>query len=305
MIAYGVVVGIVGVTYLVAIASGEVERKRTVGRAAQGEKDRSRSDRESSSSPGTPLPERAAKAIEHFLPDEEAVAELLKHFAYEEPRQRDKDGDTESIDDVRFTHHFVSAPAEYEEIEWHYATCGNASSAPIVFLRGFPDSWYQWHPQIGGHVRHALLHSRYGQSPKGRGSYVHETVAAQLYTMLVQIDIKNFFLVIHDRGTVQGDFICAKHPDAVLGYARGEQHLWHLNPALHAQQDIFMNAPYSGMMVGRKHFVLFVYTWITQLPIADEVMARVIQEFSYPDIKRAIPQYFSSSSFRQEWLTHR
>ncbi|KAK5723141.1 hypothetical protein LTR17_013936 [Elasticomyces elasticus] len=51
MIAYGVVAGVVGVTYLAAMASGEVKRKKSVDGAAQGEKDRSRSDRESSSSP--------------------------------------------------------------------------------------------------------------------------------------------------------------------------------------------------------------------------------------------------------------
>lgn len=34
-------------------------------------------------------------------------------------------------------------------------------------------------------------------------------------------------------------------------------------------------------------------------------MSRVIQEFSYPGITRAVPRYFNSSSFRQEWLEQR
>ncbi|KAK5731923.1 hypothetical protein LTR17_010998 [Elasticomyces elasticus] len=257
----------------------------------------------------TPLPERAAKAIEGFLPDHDRVQKRVEHFAHVEPRSPDKDGDKEIIDGVEFTHHFVMSPGDYEVIEWHYVTCGKPEGIPIVFLHGIPDSWYQWHPQMVGmsstHHCVSVDLKGYGQSSKAAGSFVHETVAEQLYTMLLQISIKKFFLITHDRGTVQGDFICAKHPEAVLGYARGEQHLYHLNEALYPQQDIFMNAPYSNVMVDRKHFVLFVYTWITQLPIPDDVVARAIQEFSYADIDRAVPRYFSSSSFRQEWLARR
>ncbi|KAL2782997.1 hypothetical protein BJX66DRAFT_345340 [Aspergillus keveii] len=54
-----------------------------------------------------------------------------------------------------------------------------------------------------------------------------------------------------------------------------------------------------------KRFAVWVYTWITMLPIPDNVLARVIQEYSYPGITRAVPRYFNSSTFRQEWLTRR
>lgn len=66
-----------------------------------------------------------------------------------------------------------------------------------------------------------------------------------------------------------------------------------------------MNAPYSGVMEDPKKFVLFVYTWITQIPIPDAEMERVIQEFSYPGITHTVPRYFMSSTFRQEWLARR
>ncbi len=46
-------------------------------------------------------------------------------------------------------------------------------------------------------------------------------------------------------------------------------------------------------------FVVWVYTWVSKLPIADGVMARVIQEFSYPGVNRAVPRYFNSNTFRQ------
>jgi pimeloyl-ACP methyl ester carboxylesterase len=42
--------------------------------------------------------------------------------------------------------------------------------------------------------------------------------------------------------------------------------------------------------------------WITERPIPDSEIERVIQEFWYPGVSRAVPRYFNSSSFRQEWL---
>ena len=259
----------------------------------------------------TELPERAKKAIENFLPDEDAVSKRMKDFQNTEPRPADKEGDTETLDGVEFTHRFASAPGDYEEVELHYVTCGKPDGSAIVFLHGIPDSWYQWHHQMaslaGSHYCVGVDLKGYGQSTKQPGSYVHEIVAEQLYALLIKIlpTPKKCYLVTHDRGTVQGDFISAKHPEFVLGYARGEQHLYHFNPVLAPQHEIFMNAPYSGMMEDTKRFVLFVYTWITTKPIPHPEMERVIQEFSYPGIVRTVPRYFMSSNFRQEWLARR
>lgn len=255
----------------------------------------------------TSLPDRAAKAIEGFIPDGDLIDQRTAHFASVKPRDPNKDGDTEILDGVTFTHHFVSAPGDYETITWHYVDTG--SGEPIVFLHGIPDSWYQWHHQMSAlsktHHCIAVDLKGYGQSEKGPGDYRHEAVSEQLFTMLQQIGIKQFNVVTHDRGTVQADFIAANHPETVLRYARGEQHLYNFHPSLAPQGDIFMNAPWTGIMEDPKRFVVWVYTWITKLPVPDEEMARVIQEFSYPGIVRAVPRYFNSSSFRQEWLARR
>lgn len=259
----------------------------------------------------TDLPDRALKALENSLPDHDAVAQRVQHFGHVNPRSPDKDGDTEELDGVTFTHHFTRTAGDYEEVNWHYVTCGKSDGTPIVFLHGIPDSWAQWHHQMAAlsstHFCIGIDLKGYGQSEKQPGSYVHETVAEQLYALLQQIlpAPKKFCLAAHDRGTVQADFIAAKYPDSVLGYARGEQHLFHFHPSLAPQGDIFMNAPWTGVMEDPKHFVLFVYTWITKLAIPDDTMQRVIQEFSYPGITRAVPRYFNNSSFRQEWLARR
>ena len=255
------------------------------------------------------LPERAAKILETFLPPEDKIQQRIEHFTYVQPRPEDKDGDTEVIDGVVFTHRFADAPGDYETLRWHYVECGDPQAEPVVFLHGIPDSWFQWCHQMsalsGTHRCIAVDLKGYGQSDTGPGDYRHEGSSEQLWTMLRQIGVTRFNLATHDRGTVQGDFIAANHSESVLRYARGEQHLYHFNPKLAPQGDLFKDAPYTGMMEDPKGFVIWVYTWITKLPIADAEMERVIQEYSYPGITRAVPRYFNSSTFRQEWLVRR
>ena len=179
----------------------------------------------------------------------------------------------------------------------------------IVFLHGIPDSWYQWRHQMT-----ALSQSYrcigvdlkgYGQSEKGAGDYRHEGVAEQLFDMLQLIGVKRFNLATHDRGTVQGDFIAAKHPESVIRYGRGEQHLYHFNPQLAPQGEIFRDAPWTGIMEDPIKFVSWVYTFVCNKQIPDDETERVIQEFSYPGTSRAVPRYFNSSTFRQEWVQRR
>ena len=158
----------------------------------------------------------------------------------------------------------------------------------------------------------------YGQSEKAAGDYRHEGVAAQLYAMLLQAPphgpglgrLRPFNIVTHDRGTVQADYIVAKHPDAVLRYGRGEQHLYHFHPSLAPQREFFREAPYSGLFMDPVKFVTFTYTWITEKDVSDEVIGRVIQEWAFGEgtdltSAKAVPRYFNASSFRQEWLQRR
>ena len=253
------------------------------------------------------LPERARKAIEGFIPDEARIADRVDHFRSVQPREPDRDGDQEVFDGVTFTHRFVDGPGDEESVSWHYVEAG--SGEPIVFLHGIPDSWFQWHHQMSAlaatHRCIAVDLKGYGLSEKRPGDYRHEAVGEQLYAMLQTIGVTRFNLVTHDRGTVQGDFIAAKHPEAVLRYGRGEQHLFNFHPDLAPQGEIFMNAPWTGLMEDPVRFVVWVYTWITERPIPDAEVERVIQEFWYPGVSRAVPRYFNSSSFRQEWLARR
>jgi pimeloyl-ACP methyl ester carboxylesterase len=253
------------------------------------------------------IPERALANLNAPMPNEHVLADRLARFADITPRPFDNDGDQEVLDGVRFTHHFIDAPGDEETVRFHYAEAGDGE--PIVFLHGIPDSWYQWHHQMAAlsmtHRCIAFDLKGYGQSSKGFGDFRHEAAAEQLVGALDLIGVDEFTIVAHDRGSVQADFIAAKHPDRVLRYGRGEQHLYHFHPDLAPQAQLFADAPSTGMMNDPAHFVVWLYTWVAQHPIDDRELRRVVQEFSYPDIARAVPRYFTSQSFRQEWLRRR
>ena len=258
----------------------------------------------------TALPDRAAREAENLFVSEGLVEERMKKLATVQPREADKDGDTETLDNVVFTHHFISVPGDYETVSFHYVEAGPKDGETTVFLHGIPDSWFQWHHQMSflagmGHRCIAPDLKGYGQSDKRTGDYRHEGAADQLFGMLKKVGLTKFNLVTHDRGTVQGDYIVAKYPNSVLRYGRGEQHLYNYNPVLSPQGEMFAEAPRTGMMDDPKRFVILLYTSIAIKPIPDAEMKRVIQEYSYPGINRAVPRYFNSSSFRAEWLDRR
>lgn len=253
------------------------------------------------------IPLRAKEMLVSFFPDEEKIAARVAQFAGVQPRPGDSEGDQEVLDGVRFTHHFVEAPGDCETVRFHYVEAGHGE--PIVFLHGIPDSWYQWHHQMAAlsdtHRCVGFDLKGYGQSGKGFGDYRHEAAAEQLMGALDLAGIDQFNIVAHDRGTVQADFIAARYPERVLRYGRGEQHLYHFHPDLAPQGAMFADAPRTGMMDDPCRFVVWLYTWISTYPIPDEELRRTIQEFAYPDINRAVPRYFYSQSFRQEWLRRR
>ncbi|GAA3311171.1 alpha/beta fold hydrolase [Streptomyces cinereospinus] len=255
------------------------------------------------------LPPRAQHVLENFFPDQEAIKARQEHFRDVGPRDADSEGDVEILDGVEFTHHFVDAPGDHETVRFHYVEAGDPANESILFLHGIPDSWYQWHHQMAALASEyhcvAFDLKGYGQSEKSPGDYRHQAAAEQLVAALDLIGLETFNLVTHDRGSVQGDYIAADHSDRVLRYGRGEQHLYHFNPVLAPQADLFAEAPFTGLMNDPVEFTVFVYTWIATHDLPDDEMRRVIQEYSYPGINRAVPRYFNSSTFRQEWIERR
>lgn len=255
----------------------------------------------------TELPARAREAIESFVPPDDVVAERTARFADVGPRREDRDGEVEVLDGVRFTHRFTSAPGDQESVRWHHVETGDGE--PVVFLHGMPDSWFLWHHQMAAlsdaYRCIAVDLKGYGQSEKGRGDYRNAGAAEQLVGLLDALGLDTFRLVTHDRGTVQGDHVVARHPERVRHYVRGEQHLHHFHPDLAPHDELIAEAPWSGLMDDPKRFVLWTYTFVGNLPVPDDDLRRTIQEFSYPGVSRAVPRYGMTSTFRKEWIERR
>lgn len=219
------------------------------------------------------------------------------------------EGEVEVLAGTTFTHHFADAPGDGETVRWHYVESGPADAEPVIFLHGVPDSWFQWHLVMAAvsdrHRCIAIDLKGYGQSDKRTGDYRQEGVAEQLIALLDTIGVDRFSLVTHDRGTPPADHLVAKIPDRVVRYGRGQQHLWHLHPTLHPQEGMFTAPTAPFVLEDARTTTIVAYTALGAKPVGDDLLARTIAEFSYPGINTAVPRYFNSSSFRQEFVERR
>ena len=66
-----------------------------------------------------------------------------------------------------------------------------------------------------------------------------------------------------------------------------------------------MDAPSSGILDDQVKFVVWAHTSLGHRPIPTRQMERMIQEFSYPKISKAVPRYFNSCTFRSKRLQRR
>jgi pimeloyl-ACP methyl ester carboxylesterase len=237
------------------------------------------------------------------------VQALLDQLPEPDPAKINTDGEPERLGDTTVVHRFVAAPGDSETVTWHYVEAGDPSNPTVVFLHGVPDSWWQWHYalELLSDKYHcvAIDLKGYGQSDKRTGDYRQQGIADQLQALLDTIGISEFALVTHDRGTPPGDHLVSALGDRVIGYARGQQHLWHLHPSLHPQEQLFTSLDGPALLADAPRFVATAYTWLTDRPVATEDIVRTIEEFSHTGIARAVPRYFHSSSFRQEWIDRR
>ena len=253
------------------------------------------------------LPDLTVQALTGFMKgDRPGLAAEVERFRHVKPRTPDQPGATEVLNGVTFTHRFLQTPGDSGLITYHIVEAGPVDGEAVLLLHGVPDSWYQWRDvmaKLAGRFRLIAPDLKgYGQSDKRPGDYTYAGTAEELVGVLDMLGVQRFNLVTHDRGTVPGDHIAAKHALRVLRYARGEQHLAHYHPLLSPQEQVFAH---SGPMRDPVKFIVSVLGGAVARPLPDEVMERTIQEYSYPGIADAVPRYFNSSSFTQEWIERR
>jgi|HubBroStandDraft_6_1064221.scaffolds.fasta_scaffold95068_3 pimeloyl-ACP methyl ester carboxylesterase len=256
-----------------------------------------------------PLSSRARAALEASLARGAAIDGPgdLGHLLALPPN---RDGDTEIVGSTTVAHRFVDAPGDSETVRWHWVEAGPPNGEPVVMLHGIPDCWYMWRYQIDdlaqlGYRVLAADIKGYGQSDKKTGDYRHEGVSEHLLAMLDMIGVDRFNMIGHDRGAVIFDYLGGNHPERILRYIRGEQHLWHFNPDLAPQEAIFTNPETNVLMRQPAQFVRFLYAALATQPISREDTVRTVREWSRDGIGVTVPRYFLSSSFRKEWIDRR
>ncbi|WP_432196477.1 alpha/beta fold hydrolase [Streptomyces sp. bgisy027] len=257
----------------------------------------------------TTPPPRVRTGLEEAVDRLSRVDQLVAELPETPPRAPEADGDQERLGEVTVTHRFVDAPGDGETVRWHYVEGGPLDAPVVVFLHGVPDSWWQWHYAIealGSDFRCLAIDLKgYGQSEKGTGDFRQEGVAIQLEALLDHLRIERFSLVTHDRGTPVGDHLAARMGNRVIRYGRGQQHLWHLHPDLHPQQDMFTSPEAPAVLADARRVVVTAYSVLGEREVKVSDLVRTVQEFSYDGINTAVPRYFNSSSFRQEWIDRR
>src|ERR1700677_4129417 len=102
------------------------------------------------------IPARALAGMKDFFPDEDSIAARYAAFAGVAPRPGDNEGDTEVLDGVTFTHHFVDAPGDHETVRFHYVEAG--SGEPVVFLHGLRRGPVDRRDERPGALRRVAVH---------------------------------------------------------------------------------------------------------------------------------------------------
>src|ERR1700686_2023949 len=99
---------------------------------------------------------------------------------------------------------------------------GPEDGRPVLFLHGFPQTWFSWHHQldaVGAAGYRGLAFDQRGYSPKARPAAVEDyRVGALVGDVLAVADhwgLERFDLVGHDWGAMVAWVVAARHPDRV------------------------------------------------------------------------------------------
>ena len=102
-------------------------------------------------------------------------------------------------------------------VRYHYVTGGHG--APVVFLHGWPETWYAWHfimPTLAQHYMIIAPDMRgLGDTAKPTSGYDERTVATDIYALVQSLGLRQVSLVGHDLGADVAYAYADMHPTDV------------------------------------------------------------------------------------------
>ncbi|SAL03153.1 alpha/beta hydrolase [Caballeronia calidae] len=119
---------------------------------------------------------------------------------------------------IELTHHYVNVG----EVRLHYVTGGQGPA--MVFLHGWPQTWYMWRDVLPGMMQHyrvvALDMRGLGDSSRPNSGYDTKTVAQDVWHLMHDVlGEESFYVVAHDWGGPVAYALAAQHRDAVRAMA--------------------------------------------------------------------------------------
>ena len=207
--------------------------------------------------------------------------------------------------DARFNHR----DRIVKGIQWHYVDEGAPEGRVILFLHGLPEGWYSWHyvlPQIDPKYRLIAIDMKgYGRSDLKDGNYNWHYVAGQIVDLMDSLQIRNFFVVSHDWGSIIGSVLVSDHPQRILGFVRMEADLVPktgremLSTYLQKPQWLLFRINWMAtyLMQDPSRFIDLVYKSRMVTPFKQVDRNYLVYEFSRPGVAEMNPKYFK----RKNW----
>ena len=141
--------------------------------------------------------------------------------------------DTLSFCNSKGAHWFVED--EETTAAWHFVTAGDPDDEVVLFIHGYPETWYAYKDTMVELVKMADYYIisvdtlGYGQSDKREEIDVsYGAVAESLISILdTKLGVDTFNLIAHDRGSVISDHLIAADglDTRILAFVRMQQSL--------------------------------------------------------------------------------
>ncbi|MBN1665263.1 MAG: alpha/beta hydrolase [Deltaproteobacteria bacterium] len=212
------------------------------------------------------------------------------------------------------THDAIDAGFNHHErivngIKWHYVDEGAPKGRVILFLHGLPEGWYSWRyilPLIDANYRLIAIDMKgYGRSDLQDKNYDWHHVARQTVELMDALDIRTFFVVGHDWGSLIGSVLVHDHPARIRGFVRMEAdlipktgHERILTLLKKPQWILFrINRIATYLMRDPGFFIDRVYKsrMVTSLKKVDRDY--LVYEFSRPGVAQINPTYFNGKNW--------
>jgi haloacetate dehalogenase len=119
----------------------------------------------------------------------------------------------------------VHCEVTVNDIRLHYVRGGRDTTAPLVLLHGFPQSWLMWRlvlpALMSRHFVVAVDLRGYGDSekPPGKAGHDQATKASDIHALVQHLGLERTVLVGHDRGARVARRYALDYPDGLAGVA--------------------------------------------------------------------------------------